>query len=859
MRRQAVNSGKHVGYGLLVAFALLLGTQLSVADELPGFLKTYCVECHGESKQKGERRFDQVGSNVTNEDQRLDLQDILDQLVLGEMPPKDAKQPTDGLRKEIIALLTGSIESAKLERSSTDSQSVLRRLNRREYLNSVRDLFGIDMSMFDPTTKFPRDQTDGHLDNIGDKLVTSSFLLKQYLEAADVIIEKVFRHSKRPAEQTWTFRDRFKQQPEVDTAHGKAFDNRYLCLYECSQSEQPEGAFGPLLAFRDGVPCDGLYEVRVLVEGKNRINEYDSKILGVDPSDPFRMALVPGNAKLDRMHVAQPFHEPLAEVVVADGGPHWYTFRVPLDEGFSPRFTFPNGMLSIRSVYGKLANQYKQLLPPEGREILGGIVGNRIALFKYGQLPHLRIHEVVVRGPLLESPPLPIRRIQDKPELEEADVPDLLKRFATRAYRRQCKDDELEHLLAVYERRRKDKWSVDEAFQDALKAALCSPGFLYLEPLVEGVAFEDAAKDIVPSLVGPISPKRGEGEKTVDAERVKVSEHAVASRLAYFLWSSMPDDELRTLADHGKLISPSTLRAQVRRMLADPKASAFVTSFTESWLNLRALGDMPPAREEFSKYYSQNLEASMRKETQAFFKYLIDENRSILDCIDADYSFVDRSLAKLYGIKESVPPENGEQLRLVRFDDPNRGGLLGQASVLTVTANGIETSPVIRGVWLLENILGTPPSPPPEDVPTIDPDVRGATSIRDLLVKHRDSPACMECHRKIDPLGFAMENFDPIGQWRTHYSKKVKIDASGELPSGEAFTDLAGLKKVLIQRKEFFARMLTEKLVAYACGRKIEPRDRPRIEAICELLREKGYPTRDLIEEVVTSELFLSR
>jgi hypothetical protein len=268
---------------------------------------------------------------------------------------------------------------------------------------------------------------------------------------------------------------------------------------------------------------------------------------------------------------------------------------------------------------------------------------------------------------------------------------------------------------------------------------------------------------------------------------------------------------------------------------------------------------MPPAREEFAKYYSENLETSMRRETQAFFKHLIDENRSILDCIDADYSFINRTLAKLYGIKESVSPDGGEQFRLVRFDDPNRGGLLGQASILTVTANGIETSPVIRGVWLLENILGTPPSPPPDDVPSIDPDVRGAKSMRDLLVKHRDSPACMECHRKIDPLGFAMENFDPIGQWRTHYSKKVTIDASGELPSGESFQDLAGLKKVLMQRKEFFARMLTEKLVAYACGRKMEPRDRPRIEAICEPLREKGYPMRDLIEAVVTSDLFLSR
>jgi Protein of unknown function (DUF1592)/Protein of unknown function (DUF1588)/Protein of unknown function (DUF1585)/Protein of unknown function (DUF1587)/Protein of unknown function (DUF1595)/Planctomycete cytochrome C len=812
--------------------AFILASVLSVrsfgADPLPGFLKTYCIECHGETHQKGDRRLDQLTSMVTSEDQQVELRDIVDQLVLGEMPPRKAKQPTADLRKQIIELLTSAVEAAKLEKSSTDSQTVLRRMNRREYLNTVRDLFGVDMSMFDPTTKFPRDQTVGHLDNVGDKLVTSSFLLKQYLEAADAVIEKVFKHSQRPDAKTWTFNQRFKQQPELDSAHAKAFDNRYLCLYECSQSEQPEGAFGPLLEFREGVPCDGLYEVRVLVEGKNRINKYDARIMGVDPSDPFRMAVVPGNPKLDRMHVAQLFHQPLAETVVADGGPHWYTFKVPLDEGFSPRFTFPNGMLSIRSAYSKLANQHKALLPPEGRKILGGIVGNRIALLSFGQIPHLRIHEVVVRGPLAESPALPIRRIQNDQVISEEHVSELLERFASRAYRRPAKPEEITDLLSVYQRRRKQGLSVENAFQDGLKASLCAPGFLYLEPIVEADS---------PNLV---------------------SQHAVASRLAYFIWSSMPDDELRELADRRELQSESTLRLQVRRMLADPKANAFVESFLDSWLNLRALGDMPPAREEFAKYYSQNLEESMRKETQLFLKHLINKNESILDCIDSDYSYVDRPLAKLYGIEGQVPPDNGEQFRLIRFTDPNRGGLLGQASVLTVTANGIETSPVIRGVWLLENILGTPPSPPPDDVPAIDPDVRGATSMRDLLVKHRDSPTCMECHRKIDPLGFALENFDPIGAWRTHYDKKIEIDSSGELPSGEMFKNVAGLKKVLMQRKEFFARMLTEKLVAYACGRTIESRDRPAIEKICEPLREKGYPMRELIEAVVTSDLFLS-
>ncbi len=321
----------------------------------------------------------------------------------------------------------------------------------------------------------------------------------------------------------------------------------------------------------------------------------------------------------------------------------------------------------------------------------------------------------------------------------------------------------------------------------------------------------------------------------------------------------MPDEELRRLADSAEIVKPDVLRKQVGRMLDDEKSSTFVERFLDGWLNLRALGDMPPARDAFRRYYAENLESSMRRETFLFMRHLIDENKSILEFLDADYSFINRSLAKLYDVENQVPPVGGEQFRMVRFDDPNRGGLLGQGSILTVTANGIETSPVIRGVWLLENILGTPPSPPPEDVPPIDPDVRGAKSIRDLLVKHRESASCQECHRKIDPLGFAMENFDPIGRWRSHYDKVVAIDSAGELPSGESFRNLAELKKILLQRREFFARMLTERLLAYACGRRLEATDRAAVDKIFRPLAERNYPMRELIEEIVMSAAFQSR
>ena len=333
-----------------------------------------------------------------------------------------------------------------------------------------------------------------------------------------------------------------------------------------------------------------------------------------------------------------------------------------------------------------------------------------------------------------------------------------------------------------------------------------------------------------------------------------------AHRLSYFLWSSMPDDELRKLADNGEILKPAMLTEQTRRLLASPRSNAFVTGFLDSWLNLRSLGDMPPDRDAFERYYWQDLQTAMKRETQMFMRDLIEKNASITRFLDADYTFVNQPLASLYGLGSVSKPEDAQDFRRVSLTDRRRGGLLGQGSVLTVSANGIETSPVVRGIWLLENILGTPPPPPPDNVPPIDPDVRGTKSIRERLAKHRDNPGCLECHQKIDPLGFALENFDPIGQWRTHYpmGKKQgpKIDPAGELPDGKSFEDITGLKKILLTRQDQFAKMLTEKLLAYACGRRMEGLDREQIDDILAKLTKDQHGMRSLIEHIVLSETF---
>lgn len=825
----------------LLGLALSLGPSLQAADTptqdparekaVRTFLATYCQECHGPEKQKADRRFDQLALPVTKADTLLDLQDAIDQLNLGEMPPEKAKKhPEQAQVREMIALLTQLVADGHTRLDSTGGQTVLRRLNRREYINTVGDLFGLNMTMFDPTTKFPRDQMALHMDNLGDTLRTSGYLVGQYFDAADEVVEKAFELTERPAEQTWRFNRDFMQQQELNSSHAVVFDNRYIALYETMLSVRNEGSYGPLLAFKEGVPVDGYYEIRAKAEAKFRQNPYAPDFFGTDPSIPFRMGLVAGNIKAGPLHKLQPIEPQLGEVVVKDDEPEWYTFRVWLNKGWTPRFTFPTGMLNVRNAEGRLFKEYNNLFPEEVRDAKG-VIAIRQAILRFGQMPQLRIHEVEIRGPLAAEWPTRGQRLilGDQPFAPER-TREILQRFADRAYRRPARPEEVDHLMSVVVARRQAGDDAFSALKEGLKTALCSPAFIYLaEPETE-----------------PIK------DRTLNA-------HALASRLSYFLWSSMPDAELRHAADTRELLQAKVLVAQVRRLLASPRSEVFVNAFLDGWLNLRSLGDMAPDRDTFACYYGENLQPAMKQETRLFTRDLLTRNESIVRFIDANYTFANLALARLYGEDGAVDPKAAHEFHRITFTHPQRGGLLTQGSVLTVSANGIETSPVVRGVWVLENILGTPPSPPPDNVPPIDPDIRGAKSMREILSKHRDNPSCYECHRKIDPLGFALENFNPIGQWRSKYEKGAAIDSSGELPGGQKFNDIAGLKHVLVERKDQFARMLTERLLAYACGRRIEPLDRPAIDRALAATKEHEYRFRDVLEQVVLSSTFRSK
>ena len=433
-----------------------------------------------------------------------------------------------------------------------------------------------------------------------------------------------------------------------------------------------------------------------------------------------------------------------------------------------------------------------------------------------------------LRGPIIDHWPTRTQKeIIGGSEFDPKDIKQNLKNFLARAYRRPPTDEQIQSLHQIYTDRKSkgiDSW---QAYKDCLKAALCSPNFIYLQE--------------------PLDPKSK-----------KLDSYAIASRLSYFLWSSLPDRELFELADSGKLNDTTILSQQVERMLQDPKSDRFVKGFLDAWLTLDNLGNTPPDQNRFSEYYIDDLASAMREETHIFFRHILDKNLPTSEFLTAEYSFMNSALARHY--RMDLPNnrfKSPDSFIKVNTNGHPRGGLLGQASIHTVTANGVDTSPIIRGVWLLENILGTPPAPPPPDIEAIEPDVRGSTTIRDQMEKHRSDPTCAECHRKIDPLGFALENFDAIGRYRSTYAPRKIIDASGVLPGGKEFKDLGEFLWHFRDQHSKFARALTNKLMEYSLGRQMEISDRPEIDRILEKVEKEKLGFRDLVTEVVTSSLFV--
>lgn len=807
---------------LLLIIMSVAGSCAKASDEnedvLRPFLNTYCIRCHGPQAQKADRRFDELSFASTNSDEAEILEEILDQLNLATMPPEDEKQPTEAQLKSVIARLTTILAKARENARENVGKVVMRRLNRVEYRNTIRDLFQLKMVDFDPTTTFPADDSIDGFDNVGEGLVTSDYLLRNYLEAARKVADKAILPGPRPQMIHYQTGSEAGADSKKEVLSGVTVDKEWR--KEAGRLfikfRQPLGL--RLLDKKKGVPADGAYVIRFSAKAVRRKSRYKDEDLRYNSNDPMRLSI-----SIDSRALGATAHRIIDEYEIPDDTVVKIEHRVWLEKGFTFHVHWANGP------NGSFKRILRKVLPKYNTDALYPI-RNPPEMY-VGSGPEIHVQSLGIEGPFYDQwPPAGFARFfPDPPKKPDAGYLDeSLMRVASAAFRRPVSSEEIEpyvNLAQQYLAEHSDFWA---AAKYGVRAILTSPNFLYLA-------------ETRPS----------------DSKKRTVSDHELATRLSYFLWSSMPDDVLRTAADHGELSDSKTLRHHVERMLSDAKASALTENFTGQWLGLRRLGEMPPDPETNRAYYEEDLEDAMREETRRFFLHILSKNRSILEFVDSDYTFVNPALAQHYGLSQTLFDERFTRIPLKPED--HRGGLLGHASVLTATSNGVESQPVVRGVWILENLFGTPPNPPPPDIEPIEPDTRGVSTIRQLMEKHRNNPTCYECHRKIDPLGLAMENFDHVGAWRSQYGKKLQIDPSGELPDGTTIVGPGGIKKFLLDRPELFTRCLTEKLFVYALGRRLSFTDRDDIDGIVSGAPKFKYGLQELIQQIVASEAFHSK
>jgi mono/diheme cytochrome c family protein len=861
-------------------------------------LQKYCHSCHGAEKQKANLNLAAVTQAVQVANDRDRWEVVRDYLQSGEMPPEGAEpRPSDDERKSMIAWVESTLSKADCNLKNP-GRVTLRRLNRAEYNNVVRDLLAVD---FKPADDFPADDVGYGFDNNGDVLSLDPLLLEKYLRAAEEITRRSIDTAGPAVVPSKVFRgDQLNQfggdghdqgrslssNGELATDYEFPGDGRYtIGARIIGEQAGPEPV-------RAAIKVDGrtIREIRIeehkkgrrfeavveLPKGKHRVavaflNDFYDKD-GPDPEHRDR------NLILNEVRIVGP-GDPIGTIELDEvgdevgGSAHPRGRNVPASPGLTLRYDFPGeGEFRIRikafaqqagpdpaRLALKLNDELVEVYEVEGTEELPGEYEARIFVGKgsrklqidflndYYQPDHpdeklrgdrnLIVEKITVAGPLkgyYERVPAGHRLVFFEHALSRdyAEVTrKVLHKFANRAYRRPATEAEVNRLCQLAELVRKDGGNYEESIQIAIQAVLCSPSFLYR-----------------PEFGAP-------GTSAGSAGVQPLSDFELASRLSFFLWSSMPDQELFRAAWDGKLRDPKVLEAQTRRMLKDPRSAALIDGFVTQWLQISKLKDVTPDPKTFPRF-NQKLRQAMATETRLFARSIIEEDRSILELIDADYTFVNERLARLY----EIGGVEGDEFRRVSLKPENhRGGLLTQASVLTVTSNPTRTSPVKRGKWILEQILGTPPPPPPPDVPALIEDKGQLTgSLRERLQEHRANPGCASCHDRMDPLGFGFENFDGIGVYRTKDGAR-DIDASGVLPSGESFQGAGDLKALLRAKSTEFARCLTEKLMTYGLGRGLEYYDRCAVDQIVSDLPKDGFKFGSLVVDIVQSEPFRTR
>jgi len=760
-------------------------------------VQQYCLGCHNAKLKTAGLVLD-----VTDLDRASGHPDLWEKVVrklrTGEMPPAGMPRPDKATYARATSELETVLDAAAAAKPNPGRVPV-HRLNRAEYAAAIRDLLGLNI---DPKTLLPADDSDQEgFDNVASVLSVSPVLLENYLSAARTVSRLAVGDPTLPA--------------SVETVKY----SKVLPQDSQMSEDLPFGSQGGGL-IRHYFPLNGEYSIKVLLR-----RQYYDYIVGM--GEPHQVEIRLDGVRLKRVTVggeAKGMTMPESFAGNTQGSPEFEVYMHTADAGLEVRVPVKAGEHEVGVSF------VRQYWEKEGVQQPAQIGFARTTNEYYHGNPAVEF--VMIGGPYgtVSHGDSPTRRkifvcTPNGPAAEEPCARKILSALATRAYRRPLNDEDVRTLVEFYRSGRAEK-DFDTGIQRALERILAAPSFLF-------------RVESMPPNVGPGSP-------------YPLSDLDVASRLSFFLWSSIPDDELLNVARRGRLKDPGVLEQQVRRMLRDSRSQALVDGFANRWLGLSKLAGIVPDTDLYREF-DEALRDAMAKETEIFVASQLKEDRSVVDLVTAHYSYLNERLAKHYGI----PNVYGPRFRRVEFTDGRRGGLLGQASILAVTSYPNRTSVTLRGRWLLANLLGAPPPPPPPDVPALkEPGQDGQPqSLRKRMELHRQSAVCASCHQRMDPLGFSLENFDALGKWRTE-SDGAPIDAAASLPDGTRFEGVAGLRQLIESHKEDFVRTFTEKLLAYAIGRGIEPSDYPVIRKISRGAASQDYRWSAIVWGIVNSPPF---
>ena len=806
-----------------------------------------CIACHDGSEANG---FDvsKLTEDLADPANFTIWEKVHDRVASGEMPPANADRPDQALVKQTLDAISKTLTRENLSHQRQFGRTVLRRLTRSELQHTLNDLLSIDIDL---SEVLPPENNSSEFDTVAEKQGLSEIHVRAYLAAADAAIEQAIEL--RPEPDTKKREFKFTELEAIKKHLAKKHQNQErVILKELDDA---------VVMFNTASYLFKLEDMYIGGDGRYKISATGASF---QSDEPVTLTINVG-------HYEKGYTRAIGQFDLA---PRSKRSR-------KKKSSKSKSEDSASSKLGKSRNVSLETILRKGHYIFPGAIGLMLQAdgkTVWNVSPNeysgsgIAMKSMTVEGPLHDTwPPrstrLLLQGVETKPledkqwdptrqthigyEIVAGDDPEaqlrkIIKWLAPRAFRRSLRDGEGQPFLDIGMTALKERRSFDEAIRLTCKSILTSPEFLFLTP--------------------------APGE---------LDQFALAARLSLFLWKSVPDEELYSVAGKGKLNDPTVLRKQVNRMLADDRAKRFVTDFCRQWLRLSEIDATSPDKNLYPEF-DELLQKSMIEETEAFVSYLIEKDLGVSNLVDSKFAFLNRRLANHYRI-DGV---KGQTIKRVSLPASSvRGGLLTQASIMKVTANGTTTSPVRRGAWVLTHLLGQPPSPPPPNIPAVEPDTRGAETIRQLLDKHRSDPSCAGCHREIDAPGFALESFDVIGGYRENYRSRETgempteklfgrniweykigppVDASGVLATGESslggnFSAIQQFKRLLLEREEQIARNLISQLAIYSSGAKIQFSDRAEIERILQACKKKDYGVRTILHEVISSRLFLNK